>query len=82
MTDLYFGFSAERSDSEVRLAAYEALKEMHKIAIANGAALYDLGRLPGVDYLWQAAEPAYKFLRSIKRTLDPNNIMNPGSLML
>jgi len=82
MTDLYFGFNADRSDPGVRSAAFEALKEMQKTAIANGAALYDLGRLPGVDYLWENARSTYTFLKSLKKTLDPNNIMNPGSLML
>jgi glycolate oxidase len=82
MTDFYFGFNADRSDPKVRADAFGALKEMQKTAIENGAALYDLGRLPGVDRLWQAAKPTYKFLKSLKKTLDPNNIMNPGSLML
>ena len=48
MTDFYFGFNADRSDPKVRADAFEALKEMQKTAIANGAALYDLGRLPGL----------------------------------
>jgi glycolate dehydrogenase FAD-linked subunit len=82
MTDFYFGFNAERKNPKVRADAFEALKEMQKTAIANGAAMYDLGRLPGVDYLWSVAKPTYKFLKSLKKTLDPNNILNPGSLML
>ena len=82
MTDFSFGFMADRSDPNVRTKALEALEEMQKTAMEHGAALYDLGRLPAVGYLWQAAEPTHQLLKVLKRALDPNNIMNPGSLML
>ena len=82
MTDFNFGFMADRSDPSVRTRAFEALEEMQKTAVEHGSALYDLGRLPAVGCLWQVAEPTHQFLKVLKRTLDPNNIMNPGSLML
>jgi glycolate oxidase len=82
MTNYGFGFMADRSDPDVRARAFEALKQMQKMAIGYGAAFYDLGRLPAVGYLWETAKPTYELLKILKRTLDPNNIMNPGSLML
>ena len=76
-----YGFTADRSDSEIRAKAFEVLKQMQKAAVKYGAAFYDLGRLPAVTYLWDVAEPTHSFLKALKKTLDPNNIMNPGSLM-
>jgi FAD/FMN-containing dehydrogenase len=82
MCDFCYGFTADRSDPEIRAKAYEALQELQKMAIEHGAAFYDLGRLPAAAYLWEKAESAYALLKAIKKALDPNNIMNPGSLML
>lgn len=82
MCDFCYGFTADRSNPEIRTKAYEALQEMQKIAIKHGAAFYDLGRLPALVYLWKTAKPAHELLKTVKKTLDPHNIMNPGSLML
>jgi FAD/FMN-containing dehydrogenase len=38
--------------------------------------------LPAVGYLWEAAKPTHEFLKVLKKTLDPNNVLNPGSLGL
>ncbi len=82
MTDFTFGFMADRSRPEIRTKAFEALKEMQQTAVKHGAALYDLGRLPAVPYIWENGKPTYELLKLLKKTVDPNNIMNPGSLML
>ncbi|MEM2939402.1 MAG: FAD-binding oxidoreductase [Candidatus Bathyarchaeia archaeon] len=77
-----YGFIADRSNPDIRIKAYEAWKEMQKMAVEHGAAFYDLGRLPAVNYLWEKAKPVYSLLKAIKEALDPNNILNPGCLML
>ena len=82
MCDFCYGFTADRSDSKIRAKAFAALQELQKMAIEHGAPFYDLGRLPAAAYLWEKARPAHIFLKTIKKTLDPNDIMNPGSLML
>lgn len=82
MCNYGYGFMADRSDPKIRMKAYECLQEMHKMAVEYGVAYYDLGRLPALAHLWKAAKPAYNFLKVIKNALDPNNIMNPGALML
>jgi len=82
MTDFTIGFMADRSQSDVRLGAFEALKEIQCLAVGHGAALYDLGRLPSVNYLWENGKSAFEFLKILKKAVDPNDIMNPGSLMI
>jgi len=82
MCDFCYGFTADRSDPITRAKAYDALQELQKTAVEHGAPFYDLGRLPAAAYLWKKAESVHNFLKTIKKALDPNDIMNPGSLML
>jgi FAD/FMN-containing dehydrogenase len=82
MCNYGYGFMADRGNPNIRIRAYEALKEMQKMAVEYGAAFYDLGRLPAAEYLWETAKPAHNFLKTLKESLDPNNILNPGCLML
>ena len=82
LCELCYGFTADRSNHEIRVKAYEAFQELQKMAINQGAPFYDLGRLPAATYLWERARTMHTFLRTMKKALDPNEIMNPGSLML
>ncbi|MEM2621993.1 MAG: FAD-linked oxidase C-terminal domain-containing protein, partial [Candidatus Nezhaarchaeales archaeon] len=50
--------------------------------IRYGAIHYWLGKVIGERVARAYTGVYFDFLRSLKRTLDPNNILNPGLLLL
>lgn len=71
-------------DEEEMKRVYSAMDEMFKMAIELGGTLsgehgIGLGKLPWMEN--QHGPVAMNVMRSIKRTLDPNLILNPGKLV-
>jgi hypothetical protein len=69
-------------DPKIREKARELIPKMMNIMTGIGVTPHYLGRARGPSsVLWKLGE-YYELLRTIKRTLDPNNIMNPGLLYM
>ena len=71
-------------DTEEMKRVYLAMDEMFKTAIALGGTLsgehgIGLGKLPWMEQ--QHGLLSMNVMKSIKRTLDPNLILNPGKLV-
>jgi FAD/FMN-containing dehydrogenase len=67
---------------EDRPEAWDAMnslwKKWNKRIVEWGGAPYHIGLAFGRPLVHRWSEPYYTCIRSIKRALDPNNIMNPG----
>ena len=76
---MFFSYSFNRADPKDMENARKALHETNKLAL-------DLGGIPwkaevaGQQLILEKIDPNYKkLLKTLKNTLDPNGIMNPGN---
>jgi glycolate oxidase len=76
---MFFSYSFNRADLKDIEHARNALHETNKLAL-------DLGGIPwkaelgGQRLILEKADPNYKYLlKTIRDSLDPNGIMNPGN---
>jgi len=76
---MFFSYSFNRADPKDMENARKALHETNKLAL-------DLGGIPwkaevaGQQLILEKMDPNYKkLLKTLKNTLDPNGIMNPGN---
>lgn len=69
-------------DPESRRKGREMARKVTILLSEIGFAPHYLGRLKGPpEVLWKLG-PSYELLRTLKRAMDPNNIMNPGQLLM
>ncbi|MBM3806031.1 MAG: FAD-binding oxidoreductase [Actinobacteria bacterium] len=84
---VYFTFVAEPADQEIGSieAKYDEIwNAAQESALQFGANLshhHGVG-INRAKYLKQALGPAHEILRSLKRALDPNDVLNPGKFAL
>lgn len=75
----YPGISFDSSKAEVVERMKNWWNEYHLELVKKGCAQY----LIGANYpreTWEQLGPAYELMKKVKRSLDPNNILNPGVL--
>ena len=69
-------------DEEAREWVRRIWRDLIENEIRYGAIHYWLGKVIGERVARTYPGPYFEFLRTIKRALDPNNILNPGLLLL
>ena len=75
---MFFSYSFNRADAKDMENARKALNETNKLALELGGIPWK-AELEGQRLTLEKMDPCYKkLLKTIKRTLDPNNIMNSG----
>ena len=76
-------FHIDATTRDLRNKAYKLWHEVLKHKIELSTCPYWVGKDAFMPHLNKNLTPAYwNFMQSIKKTLDPNNIMNPGALGL
>ncbi|MHA1300276.1 MAG: FAD-binding oxidoreductase [Candidatus Helarchaeota archaeon] len=76
-------FNIDATTRDLRTKAYKLWHEILKQKIEMGTALYWFGKDAYGPHLVKRFNPQYwNFLNSLKKFLDPNNILNPGALFL
>jgi len=76
-------FNMDATTRDMRTTAYKVVHEILKQKIEMGTCPYWVGKDLFLPHLVKRFTPAYwNFLQTLKQTLDPNNIMNPGALLL
>ena len=76
-------FNMDATTRDLRTRAYKLSHEILKWKLEAGTCPYWVGKDLYAPYLAKSFTPQYwNFLNSLKKTLDPNNIMNPGALLL
>lgn len=76
-------FRVDRSNPSTMMKAYELWHRMIELTVNKGGCPYYFGREGLAPHLWTKAAPSYYYyLKTIKQTTDPRNILNPGQLML
>ena len=76
-------FNIDASTRDLRTRAYKLWHEILKQKIEMGTCPYWYGKDAFGLHLVKKFPPQYwNFLNTLKKTLDPNNIMNPGALFL
>ncbi len=83
-TDLYMIFRSSRTDAPAEVVYGQVLEAAFSAADEHGATLshhHGIGsvRAPFMDRF--TGGPGIRVLRTLKRTLDPHNILNPGKLL-
>ena len=75
------GYDSSNPEEVDRVHAWylELTREFHRAGHCPPRLFFPPGD-PVVDYWWSQAPEYTRFIRRIKRMLDPNNIMNPGQL--
>ncbi len=74
----------ERNTEEMKRVE-AAIDEMFEAALALGGTLsgeHGIGLIKRKYMSWQFGEEGLEFMRSIKKAVDPNNILNPGKMFL
>jgi FAD/FMN-containing dehydrogenase len=76
---MFFSYSFNRADAKDVENARKALNETNKLVLELGGIPWK-AELEGQRLTLEKMDPCYKkLLKTIKRTLDPNNIMNSGN---
>jgi len=76
---MFFSYSFNRADPKDMENARKALHETNKLALDLGGIPWK-AELTGQQLILEKMDPNYKkLLKTLKNTLDPNNIMNPGN---
>ncbi|MFW9969723.1 MAG: FAD-binding oxidoreductase [Candidatus Odinarchaeota archaeon] len=76
---VFFSYSFNRADPKDMENARNALHETNKLALELGGIPWK-AELAGQELILEKMDPNYKkLLKTLKNTLDPNNIMNPGN---
>jgi FAD/FMN-containing dehydrogenase len=76
-------FNMDATTRDLRTRAYKLCHEILKWKLEAGTCPYWVSKDLYVSYLIKSFTPQYwNLLKSLKQTLDPNNIMNPGALLL
>jgi alkyldihydroxyacetonephosphate synthase len=82
--NIYFTFAAQAKDNEAAIVAYARAWEvtMDTTHALGGTIAHHHG-IGRVRKAWLAKElgAAHELLRELKKTIDPNGIMNPGALI-
>jgi len=74
-------FNMDATTRDMRTTAYKLWHQILKQKIEMGTCPYWVGKDAFMPHLIEKFTPEYlNFLKSLKKTLDPNNIMNPGAL--
>ena len=75
----FISYSFNRADPKDMKNARDALHETNKAVLEIGGIPWK-AELAGQKLILEKINPAYKnLLKTIRRTLDPNGIMNPGN---
>lgn len=81
--NIHVNFMCDRDDAEAVSRARAAVKETFAVAVELGGTIsgeHGIGYVKA-PYLHMALDPAtINTMKMIKRTLDPNNILNPGKM--
>jgi len=76
---MFFSYSFNRADPKDMENARRVLHQTNKLALELGGIPWK-AELEGQKLTLERMDPSYtKLLKTIKSTLDPNNIMNPGN---
>ncbi|MFX0007098.1 MAG: FAD-binding oxidoreductase [Promethearchaeota archaeon] len=76
---MFVSFSFNRADPKDMEIARNALHETNMLALELGGIPWKV-ELPGQQLILEKMDPNYKkLLKTIKNTLDPNGILNPGN---
>ncbi len=76
---MFFSYSFNRADPKEMENARNALHETNKLALELGGIPWK-AELDGQKLILEKMDPNYKYLlKTIRNTLDPNGIMNPGN---
>ena len=76
---VFFSYSFNRADPKDMEKARNALHETNKLALELGGIPWK-AEVRGQELILEKMNPNYKkLLKTLKNTLDPNNIMNPGN---
>ncbi|MFX0021392.1 MAG: FAD-binding oxidoreductase [Candidatus Hermodarchaeota archaeon] len=76
---MFFSYSFNRADPKDMENARNALHETNKLALDLGGIPWKV-ELPGQQLILEKMDSNYKkLLKTIKNTLDPNGILNPGN---
>jgi len=76
-------FNMDATTRELRTKAYKLWHEILKMKIEMGTSPYWTGKDAFMPHLAKKLKPAYwNLLKGLKKTLDPNSIMNPGAFFL
>ncbi|MFX1277102.1 MAG: FAD-binding oxidoreductase [Promethearchaeota archaeon] len=76
---VFFSYSFNRADPKEMENARKALHETNELALELGGIPWKV-ELDGQKLILEKIKPSYKaLLKTIKDTLDPNGIMNPGN---
>jgi FAD/FMN-containing dehydrogenase len=83
--NLHFNFSAPKGEEDAFLAHWEAINRIvHDLVHRFGGSIsaeHGIGVLKRDEILRYKSPAEIEVMRAIKRTLDPNNILNPGKVV-
>jgi glycolate oxidase len=76
-------FNMDATTRDMRTKAYKIWHEILKQKVEMGTCPYWIGKDAMAPHLVKKYSPQYwNFLKTLKKMMDPNNIMNPGAMFL